>query len=818
MTKILAILSLWLVVTHSYAMSSNDALFIALANCDLAQAEHHLKNGADSNALWRNELVGETRMYLTEGSPVLVFAVYKQCFELPTTFENIERNVISAREHGKKAISLLMKYGAKAEQLFTDYDGQKIPVLHAIFKSDIASMYGSDYFFHMVREGAEPKTRNEFGNTVLKYDSFYRDEEELKKYLLLGLSFFDTDYQGHSHIDRLFTFGFSDSFLDWLFGQLIQESKKLTDFTYIHSEYAHPLKSHFAMLLNRTYEPEAKPTYDQSTKRFKDRVLPFFKSIRNFPSGPQSRPILAEWIMLACPTVEMNGLISFNYKPGGYPYHSPTQAKYLEKNYHLLLELISTQDFDLTQADSEGRDILTYALNLCPFEVVQALVKKDAGLIKREHTSELLKNYAGLSKSIGTIAFLNNDHRTLEYLKSLGLQIDQINFASLGVTNNLILKQSAVKPWRELNSVGLNIKTGAAFNLKTVHAVKKFTDIKRTVINLSSTTPRAIHRFNGVSLGVYAAATPISTMSRGLRVFPNHTAIEYEVKNGLLTVKFKGGFEHQSQVSLTEVSSSGSGVLIIEETRTQAADQLEYTFYDQLSLLKGVEQDISKNNAPQLYLDTKLRYQSFGSVQDCSLSICEALVIRKQGDRTFVKIDSEKLKRTDVTIAMLWDYINSSPREKRDFLKDLLQRPVPQFLAFVPALMEAPMNSDKTEELKLLYEVLFQQQIVGRLNYDINSISEVMKQFELLNPKIELFVSIRHDILSGRLQSKTYDLLKQDIFELRDFILWTKTVRATGKYEQIINTIKNQIKNDLNQIGSTLGLSNEEIDELRRLL
>ena len=149
-------------------------------------------------------------------------------------------------------------------------------------------------------------------------------------------------------------------------------------------------------------------------------------------------------MMHACPTVEYKGVLTFSYNLKDYYDQDldPKEVQKLKLLFQLLRDIIKTAPIDFEETDQNGRSILSYAIHLCPFEVTQDIIGRSPSLLNNKTSESILKDFNNIEKDWGKTTFLNNDHRTANFLKEKGIAINKINFASFDVRNPILLQIS----------------------------------------------------------------------------------------------------------------------------------------------------------------------------------------------------------------------------------------------------------------------------------------------------------------------------------------------------------------------------------------
>lgn len=797
---LLLVLSIGILYSRgSYALSVNQELFVAISKCDLGRIEKTLIDGADTESVFD-----------TGNETALAYAIATPCVDQIKQMATPEEMIFYTTTQVKKIITLLMKYGARTDHMLDHYQGFKYPVLLHPFFTDIGGVVGGDYFEQMVINGASPHLLDSRGNNALALMGEL-DFDKKKKVINTGVSYMQRREDGTTLVHLFPSIHYPEEYMKSWMEKLKEQGFDYNTGSYLN-EYDHPILSNFSCLNGCWWNDFA--NFKNKLKTFKDTMIPFMRPAWNIPSGPKEVPVLVNMMKVACPTTEYEEMRSFSFSPNYYRTSSfrndAAQNQQFLETYKLLRELIQTEEIDLLAKDKEGRDILSYAIHLCPFEVVQDILKKEDNAFTQSHLSKILSYTDDNEKSLGISTIFNNDDRTLKYLIDKGLSIKGTDLSSLGYRNPLTRYVEKI-PWRDLEGTGLNRSSTTAIEVVTNHLFKKYTDTKETKFSLKNLKGENTFKFTGLPLEINIASQT-SNHIRGLRVFDTSKEFTYFVKDNVLHFRFKGGFEYSGQAHIKEIDPNGEATIIFKETKSFKQSSELIQFKDILELKRGQKNNIGRANDNIIYtMGSTYRYVGPDSINSCRMKICDFLKFEKAGPDALISINENQLREKDPALYVVWNYLNTPIQEREGLIKSLASSATPQTLSYFLDLLDSSVqNSWQEKEVIGILDLLINLEVTGKLPYQINPLKEKLSHISGMSVDGSAFLGIRNYVLTGHDPEAALALATGSYHNLEEFIQWYRSLSFTGEYHSRVNKLRMNISKDLDGILGKLKATDEQ--------
>jgi hypothetical protein len=820
--KIMPILSLclwfaWLVLpSPAIAFTQNQELFVAIDKCDLQKMEKLLKDGAETEALYEETLRPHVRIQANSSFTALAYATMQACVDQINMVALPEEKISTTKILVSKMIDLLMRYGARPDHQVSYSTGWKVPILHLPFYGRMGMQFGIGFYLQMIKNGASPHILDERGFNVLKAITDMQwgwlNEEEYESLLNSGADFMQIGPKGLTHAGLFPNFSYSEGFLEGWMETLLKRNFDYRTGDFTSSQFAHPLVRSF---YNLAYSNSKDiPSFRNKLKFFREKLLPFAKDTWEMASGKQLRPILAEMMIAACPTTEYTQMLSFSFGVE-QDERSIKKNQQLNESYLLLRSLIKSNDLNLLNQDQDNKDILTYALHLCPFEVVQDIIKIIPDALTQNHLTNLEESIKGISKYQAKTTFLNNDHRTLRYLTSKGLSLEKQSLAALGVRNQLMLHEGPLLSWNDLESTGLDLDNVSKLNFISAHTLKKYTDIKETLIPLIPNGGKKQFRFTGAPISISLSTKENILTSEPLRIFKEIAGIDYEIRNGYFHYKLVKGVETNESALI----NGNLQILKIRQNRSGQKETFQSYRREQVNLKRGekVKIDISDSIRSDYSLDKE--YVQMSSIDKCKQKLCSYIEIERSGTDAFISINEKKFLENDPELFWLWNYLQTPIQSRKNLINELSKTASPNTLSYFLQLIRTKLNDHWEEQESLgLLDLLINKEISGQLPFDITPIQEKLKEIEGLSKDGTSFVQVRQFFLTGEDISSAVSAVTSSEYHFDEFIQLTKSLEPVQEYQRRVKELRTTIRDNLPTIAERLNLSNEAIDRYKELL
>jgi len=807
----------------AFALSVNDQLFVAIDQCDLPKMEFLLNSGAETESLFDLEaLRGSVYMHSSADATALVYAQESTCGKTLEHFANVAAMEAFWKAKITQMIDLLMRHGADPAHPVKNHKNVAHPTLHHGFYLDFPTARGLYAFKQMVKNGASPHLLDEEGNNVLfSFAKAGATEQQWEEMFATGVRYTQKHPNGNSHVRGFPLYGWSDSFVIRLMNQFRNEGFNYNSASYTDLDpedfflISHPLVRGYGVFSNVW---ENRPLYNQQLAQFKNLLIPFMRDTWDMPSSKKEIPAIAHMFMLGCPTTEFSDMFTFSFRR---PYESTDTDESASRNegYKLLRYLLKTETMNLRATDSDGKSVLSYAIHLCPFEVVQDIIVKDPQTMNSVSVNNLVEQFSGLKKNNGKLTIFNNDHRTLKLLTEHGLSVKDLNFQLLGIRNTQILNSQPKLQWQPLGNEGLDLNKGVALEVRSQHIFQRYTDIKETVVSLKNLRGAKSFRFTGKPISVSVADVNFRTAERNFQTFEDTRGVDYHVVGNVLRFKFKGGFEHSGEVNLTEIELTNNVALIFRETRSLATEITTQTFNDRVELRRDQRVNLSRKNDIVLTSNLSLRYVGFDKLVGCTKSICEALKVQKEGLDAYISLDERALASKLPSLFKIWNYLHLLVQDRKAFLVELSRSSNPKTLSYLLDLIRPEVtNAWQEEEALAIVDVVAGLAIDGKLPFDETPFLTQIGALRGLSPSGNARIATVHYILTGAGEAQAYQAITSSFYQLEQYILWKKSLTPVGSAQTRVEGLSNKIIANLHQISTALSLTPQQVSQISGLI
>jgi hypothetical protein len=784
LTAGLLLMSFW---SHAEGRPQDAELFQAVSKCDVSKVDLLLNAGANSNARQDN---------LPDGLPVLVYTILQSCSDPKST---------------NSMITLLMKKGADVEAIYSD-GYTKFPISHLPFYLDGQTETLISFFETMVKNGANPNAIDSKGNNISRAIMNRITSQDVLKLMKMGFS-----YSGRQSAFFPPYFGTDKSKAELI------EVVKATDFDYKKGHYeldaANAIYREFRHFGVYSGEPLAE--IKKSMSFYKETLLPFMKDLWEIPSGPEGRLPLVNLMLTSCPAVQLTDRLSLDH---GKPDEGQDEKLFMQQipaAYELLLQIIKDGDFDYKAVDKNGIQTLTYALNLCPNEVVQEIQKKTSLQVDNRQQELILEEFNKkiMHKSYLELALFNNDHRNFETLKSFGVNVDSISLDKFNVKNKKILSSLPKRKmsWKKIEDFGFDRDLGVKVRAQAKYIFKQFTDLKRTTFDMRSLNGNGSFQYTGipVSMELFSRSNPGTR--RSVTIFDQTKAVNFNHSGANLSFGTVGGYEHTGNVILSELDANNDVILAFIETRTDTTKSFQRNSQEMITVSRNQPYFLTgKYNS--LLDDKSYRYVSADSQLTCSVPVCDYLKFDKNGPDFEVRIDEDKLKREDLGAYTLWVYLNTQPEKRKEFILSLGKTPDPAFIAYAADLLRTNFENQRQEAESLaILDTILGLEFSQKLPFEIDVIKSKFQEMNFITASSKNYQSIRKFILTGKDINEAFTKLTVSSSQIEEFILLGKSYELKGQYLENYRSLSKLMVQDLARLTSRLGLTSEQVEVIRKI-
>ena len=798
---------------YSFALSLNQELFIAVDRCDVDRIESLIKSGADTEARFNESIRPLVRIGVNENFTVLAYALISICHDRSIKIDDDNERFQFVHRQISKMIEILVKNGAKTDHKMWSGQSFSFPLLHIPFHSEFAEWTGGDYFSIMVSNGASPHLLDSRGRNALAV-MIGLNEDQQKKVIQTGVSYMQVGPSGYSSAHLFPNFFSDESFQKKYMNELIEQGFNYSNGNFQENDFSHPIYRNLYQLF--TYGDQVESNFKNLLKQLKEIMMPFMKPTWNIPSGELKMPVISQLLKMGCPRIEYANMISYSF--GEKNTLSSDDSRQKMQVYDYIRSLIQTEEINLRAEDINGKDVLTYALNFCPFELVQDILKKEKRALTAKHINDSLSNFQGLFRDDQTSSFLNNDHRTFEFLIDAGMNVEGIDLKRFGVTNELMLKKTSKLKWKKLKDSGLDLEKGISTELVTSHIFKRFDDLKTNKISLNNLKGKKKFKFNGVPISVRFEGK--SNAQRGLTLLQNNNELEFEVKNGIFYYSFKGGLEHSGTVTLSEIEENNEVVLILIETASLSQRSIILNFNDKIVLRNGEKINISRAKDILLVDDHSLRYEGFNKIESCESEICTYLKIEHvDNENEFLVLDESSLRKNNPGLYQIWKYLSIPLHERVSFLQEIKKSILPSSLSYFLDLVRAsPQNLWQELEAINLLDLLINLELGAKLPFQSLDLINKLGQVSFSTEEGKSFKTSRDFILNGSSLEDAFNAVTTSWSRLEEYVHWSRSFHIDSRYQDRFDRLTSQIKLRLDEVAIRLNLSNTQIEDIKRSL
>jgi len=789
-------------------------LFISIYHCDVAKIKSLISQGANVNAYYDTSLNSQLRMTFTGEYTPLAYAQLSMCLPVIEDIEKPEQKFKFVIDKVSEIIEVLINAGADPHKLLkvklSRYDAQ-LPAMRVAFHSDVGAVLALPFFKKMVELGGDPNIADSKGNNVIWGAN--RTELDIKQYttlLGLGVDYNHTRPDGHNMSSGFPSFFSNTEKLK----KMIQKIKGSIDFTkgdYKESHYSHPLVREINYVISdfRTYDNR------QLRKQLiEDDLAALLDSVLNIEIGKDSRHPLAYLMSDICPTTQYSDRTYFTFE-AGYTVYSNAQKLKMKSAYNWFRHLIRTLNFDLNHKDSHGLNLITYAINLCPYEVVNDIYQITKTLPDVQQLQHRGIRIDGTRKAYSDTVFFNNDHRTIKFLIDNGIPVEYLEqFIALSTNpeiNQLVTPQK--QSWRKLKNIGLDYTNVVNIPARINYQYNKYTDIKTTTFELTTPSAKKSFVFSGKPISALIGKTNGSKQYRGLNIKKNSKGIDFYVTKDTMHYRIWGSTGPGGTVLLSEISDDLKTEIIFSETKTLQTKPVNFSDSETITFNQKIPYLLDIPNNPLRSASHDLVFNGATGDIFCSALLCRYFIINKISKNTSeLSLDITRLRRQQPHAIVLWDYLNTPIENRKPLRNKMRSMENKDVYAYFPDLIQTQFKDLRQEDESLdLIDILINLEFESKLPFTLQPFLDRLHKIATISAVGQSYIDNRLFLLTGKSIETAYQKTTSNYSQLEEYVLLLKSVNMSDKYMENYNRLYNKIIDNIDNIAKDLNLSEDQI-------
>jgi hypothetical protein len=804
--------------------AKDDALFLAIGQCNVNGVEQALANGANVEANYTGQLNQQLNIILEGEYSPLAFAVLGfQCWHHLNQEANVDDKLNYLISKTNEIIEILLTQGADPHLLIKNHLSRvkrDIPVIRLAFHTDIAAAIAVPFFEKMVELGANPNAEDSEGHNVLfDVNIAHLPVDDVLKLLDLGADFNLITSSGYNATGVFPPYYRNNADLQRILAITTNNPIDFTKGDYSEHYISHPLAREIDYSFSGYFAADNK---QERRQIIEEELAPLAQPILNVNTGKEQQHLLTHLMKHICPTTQFQDHVYFPFNTS-FNRDVDEQQK-LAQSYRWFIKLIKTLGFDLTHKDPSGIELITYAMHYCPFEVVDAMYQQTNKFPSQDQFALMASLNGGKNKQYGDTMYFNNDHRTVNFILDSGVPSNLIKDYLVELTNPKIasLVELLGNQWQLLSEVGLNYHTTTNIPAQVSYRYDKYTDIKEESFSLSNSQGKKTINFTGQPLAVNLGQGPNPIRFRGIGNFFRGpvSGFEYWVNDGRIHYRFFGSFSYTGDTLLSEISPNNDVRVFVKQTKSNATQPLTIRKREIIQVNRTTPYLLDDPNDLRYSHLNAFKYYGPEDKVSCSALLCNYFTIEKNSPSVSRLSINENALNTDFPhIYLLWDYLNTPMEDRKAKRNQFRAQDNKDLSAFLLDMVQLSFSEKRQEEEALdLLDMLISPTLSNQLDFPVELLSDKLTAITPLTDAGKHFINIRTFLLTGNQQQSAYLSASSSFFSLQEFLVLSESVEMKAPYLQRYQTIKTAIANNLAEITTKLNLTNEQVSDLQLVL